>query len=51
MENMSLLPHLSNIDKFKEDVLKSYIKTHEGTYEMLLDTYEDVREREAIDLC
>jgi hypothetical protein len=48
MENMHLLPHLANIDKFKVDVLKSYIKINEGTYQQLLDTYEQVREREGI---
>lgn len=48
MENMSLLPHLSNIDKLKEDVIKSYIKAHEHAYINLLKTYEKVREREEI---
>jgi len=47
MENMYILPHLSNLDMFKEDVLKSYIKLHEKDYLRLLDTYESVREREA----
>jgi hypothetical protein len=48
MNNMSLLPHLVNVEKFKEDVLKSYIKVNKTTYELLLDTYDQVREREAI---
>jgi len=48
MENMSLLPHLSNIDKLREDVIKSYIKAHEDAYINLLKTYEKVREREGI---
>ncbi len=48
MENMSLLPHLSNIDKLREDVIKSYIKAHEDAYINLLKTYEKVREREEI---
>jgi hypothetical protein len=48
MNNMQLLPLLENIDKFKEDVLKSYIKVNEGSYQHLLDTYEQVREREAV---
>jgi energy-coupling factor transporter ATP-binding protein EcfA2 len=47
MENMGLLPHLANIEKFKEDVLKSYIKVNQEAYMALLDTYEQVREREA----
>lgn len=48
MDNMTLVTHLDNVDKFKEDVLKSYIKTNESAYSNLLDTYEKVREREAI---
>ena len=48
MGNMSLLPHLSNIDKLREDVIKSYIKAHEDAYINLLKTYEKVREREEI---
>ena len=48
MENMSLLPHLSNIDKLRQDVIKSYIKAHEDAYINLLKTYEKVREREGI---
>ena len=47
MDNMHLLPHLSNIDRFKEDVLKSYIKVHEESYVELLNTYENVREKQA----
>lgn len=47
MENMGLLPNLANVDKFKEDVLKSYIKVSEDAYLALLETYEQVREREA----
>lgn len=48
MNNMHLLPHLSNLPKFNEDVLKSYIKENVDAYQDLLDTYEAVREREAI---
>ena len=48
MENVHLLPHLANIDKFKEDVLKAYIKVNESAYQSLLDIYEEVREREAV---
>ena len=48
MGNMSLLPHLSNIAKLREDVIKSYIKAHEDAYINLLKTYEKVREREEI---
>lgn len=46
MDNMPLLSHLSNLDKFKEDVLKSYIKANESTFLELLNTYESVRKRE-----
>lgn len=48
MDNIELLPHLSNIDKFKEEVIKSYLKTHQSLYQNLLDTYEKVRERESV---
>ena len=44
MDNMFLLPHLSNLDKFKQDVIKSYIKNHENIYSHLIETYEKVRE-------
>ena len=47
MDNMHLVPHLSNMERFKEDVLKSYIKVHEESYVELLDTYESVREKQA----
>jgi len=47
MNNAYLLPHLANLDKFKEDVLKSYIKKNSESYENLLNIYEQVREREA----
>ena len=47
MDNMTLLSHLSNIDEFKQDVIKSYIKTHENAYRDLLEVYEKVRKREA----
>jgi ABC-type lipoprotein export system ATPase subunit len=47
MENMGLLPHMANVEKFKEDVLKAYIKVNQEAYLALLDTYEQVREREA----
>lgn len=46
MDNMYILPHLNNIDKFKEDVIKSYLKTNQVSYDRLLDVYEEVREEE-----
>jgi hypothetical protein len=45
---MHLLPNLANVDKFKEDVLKSYIKNNQAGYQNLLEIYEQVREREAV---
>lgn len=46
MANHYILPNLGNINKFKQDVIKSYLKSYEGDYLHLLDTYEEVRERE-----
>ena len=46
MENMFIIPHLSNIEKFKEDVIKSYLWVHQSSYLELLDIYEAVREQE-----
>jgi len=46
MANLLILPNLGNLDKFKQDVIKSYLKVHEAEYISLLDTYEEVRERE-----
>lgn len=46
MENMYILPHLDNVDKFKEDVIKSYLKTNSEYYFDLLKQYDEVREQE-----
>jgi len=40
MENETILSQLDNIDKFKEDVLKSYIKVNEDAYLDLMKKYE-----------
>lgn len=40
MENEPILSQLDNLDKFKEDVLKSYIKVNEDAYLDLMNKYE-----------
>lgn len=40
-----LLPHLANIDLFKEQIWKSYFKKNEGIYSDLLTKYHDVKAR------
>ena len=47
MGNMFILPHLANVDKFKEDVIKSYLKSNEDAYQTLLARYDEVREQQA----
>jgi hypothetical protein len=47
MDNMYILPHLSNINKFREDVVKSYLKSNEDVYLSLLSVYEEVKGQEA----
>lgn len=44
-QNEYILPHLDNIDLFREEVLKSYLKTHEETYLTLMETYENAEAR------
>ena len=38
-----LLPHLANIDLFKEQVWKSYFKARESLYDELLDKYRSIK--------
>ena len=45
MENESILSQLDNIDKFREDVIKSYLKVHESAYIDLMSKYEAAEER------
>ena len=45
--NETLLPHLANIDLFKEQVWKSYFKTKESLYDELLAKYKKVKTRRA----
>ena len=40
-----LLPHLENIDLFKEQIWKSYFKANESVYEDLLTKYREVKLR------
>ena len=40
-----LLPHLANMDLFKENIWKSYFKANETLYEDLLSQYRDGKER------
>ncbi|WP_392664651.1 hypothetical protein [Amaricoccus sp. B4] len=49
--NEHILPHLDNLDLFKENVLKSYLKKHEEAYLALMETYEkaEVRKKEIED--
>ena len=41
----TLLPHLANIDLFKEQIWKSYFKTKESLYDELLNKYRQVKTR------
>ena len=43
--NETLLPHMNNLPKFREDVLKSYLKLHYNLYKSLINRYEDVAGR------
>ena len=43
--NESLLPSLENSDRFKEDIWKSYFKSHEGAFNDLIDKYNQVKAR------
>ena len=45
MENEAILSQLDNIDKFKEDVLKSYIKVNEEAYLDLMKKYDSAEGR------
>ena len=43
--NVRLLPHLSNVELFKEQVWKSYFKARESNYDELLSKYRQVKAR------
>lgn len=40
MENQALLSRMNNITKFKQDILRSYIKSNEGLYTDLMAKYD-----------
>jgi hypothetical protein len=44
-DNEGLLSKMNNLAKFKEDVLKSYIKVQHSLYLGLMDTYEEAAKR------
>ncbi len=46
IQNEHLLPHLANIEKFKEDVWKSLLKENELAYNDLLNKYQEAEKRE-----
>lgn len=43
--NEPLLSRMNNLDQFREDVLKSYIKTNEALYLEMMRTYESAEKR------
>ena len=44
-DNEGLLSRLNNVPKFREDVLKSYLKVHYGLYQDLMDKYDAAAKR------
>jgi hypothetical protein len=44
-ENESLLSRMNNLPQFKEDVLKSYLKVHQGLYLDLMAKYDSAANR------
>jgi hypothetical protein len=44
-EHEDVLPHLSNVDRFKEDVWKSYILANIGLYDDLLEKFRKAKKR------
>lgn len=45
LENEELLPQLANIEKFKEEIWKSYLKEKIDLYKDLVDKYQAVQKR------
>ena len=47
-DNKYILSRLDNLDKLKDDVIKSYLKLHEDTYTALMDKYQsaDMRRKQ-----
>lgn len=46
MENRHIVPHLANVEQFRQEVIKSYIKSNEESYRALVETYADVRAKQ-----
>lgn len=46
MANREIVPNLANIEQFRQDVLKSYMKANDVAYVELVATYRKVRERQ-----
>lgn len=44
-DNVTLLSHLINLDKFKEDILKSYLRANYEAYAELMKKYSDALQR------
>ena len=44
-EHEDILPKLANVDAFKEEILKSYLKAHIDTYVDLISKYQAAEER------
>ena len=44
-ENKFLLSRLGNLEKLKDDIIKSYLKSHESAYQTLLDRYQDAEQK------
>ena len=43
MANRFIVPHLANVGQFRQEVIKSYLRTHKDSYDILLETYASVR--------
>jgi hypothetical protein len=44
LDHQDYLSQLSNLEKFKQDILASYLKEHHGDYLALMKAYDDARE-------
>lgn len=44
-KHVELLPELTNVDLFEQKVWKSYIKSHEGLYEQVVNCFKDAEKR------
>jgi len=46
MDNREIVPNLANAERFRRNVLKSYMKANDGAYFDLVKIYRDVRSRQ-----